>query len=773
MQKIFTLLLINLLFTTCAMAHNGTLHLAKDSKTSYVIALANDAIPAEKTAAEQFQKYFQQVTGAAISIAAEKDVAADAPQILIGAGTRTKVLLPQQDWESLGNDGIVIKTVGQNLILAGGRPRGTLYAVFQFLEDVAGCRWWTPTESTIPHKSTFNVPAQNVVYVPPFSYREHYAVSVRENPEFATIMRENGHHQRQKEAWGGHYNLLGFVHTFSKLIPVEKYFQDHPEWYSDPNNGHKPATADSKMPGAQATDPCLGNPEVLEEVTKNALKWIQENPNAGYISISQNDNGAGYCRDPYAEQLIEKEGSPAAPLLDFVNKVAARIHQQYPDFLVETLAYHYSEIPPKTIRPAQNVIVRLAPISSDFGHPLNSDWNADTRQKVKDWSAISPQLFVWNYVTNFRGNILPHPNWLGLDDDLRFFADNKVIGIFEQGDSYTNGVGDFVQLRDWLLGHLMWNPNLDQEKLTDEFLQGYYGAASPYLKQYLDLIQQSFLSKNIKLSTFNDDFSFLTLDVVNQSIRLFQQAADAVKDDKVLSQRVRRERLSLDIATLYRYNILKQTAAREGKKFLGPQDPNIAMTQFIETAKAYGLRNWTEGGSFEKKIPYLEGMFAPPVPLPEFAKQYPAENVVDIQQHDYSLHAEGRLSFLETDAAASNGKAASIVGTTNAWAIQARLGKFLDASPVKWHVYAMARVDTKAGEPQTGSGLAGGIYDVTNRKYVGQVAIPIKEVAGSTYQRIDLGVHQLSGGMYIWFAPTQNPAVEKVYVDRIILIREP
>jgi len=771
MKKTFFLLLSLALFTTCAMAQNGTLHLAQNGKTSYVISLARDAIPAERTAAEQLQKYFQQVTGASIAIESENAVPSSAPQIYVGAGDHVKVLLPQQDWKSLGSDGIVIKTVGNKLILAGGRSRGTLYAVFQFLEDSAGCRWWTPTENYIPHKSTFEVPEQNVEYVPPFNYREHYTTEVRADPVFATIMRENGHHQKQTSEWGGHYTMLGFVHTFSKLLPPEKYFSQHPEWYSDPANGNKPCTAKSKMPAAQSTQLNLSNPQVLEELTKQALAEIAKNPEAGYISISQNDN-RNYCQDEASMKLAETEGSQSAPVLNFVNKVAEKIHQQYPDFKVETLAYIYTEKPPKTIRPAKNVIIRLAPISSDFGHPLNSDWNAETRDNLIGWAKIAPDLFVWNYVTNFYGNILPHPDWAGLGLDLHFFAANNVKGIFEQGDSYTNGVGDFAQLRTWLIAHLMWNPNLDQEQLINEFLHGYYGDAAPYLKQYLDLIQKSFLSKNVKLSTFNTDFSFLTLDTTNKAIGLFQQAADAVKDNAVLSNRVHRESLSLDFATLNRYNILKQTAAREGKEFLGPKDPNAAMTQFIADAKSFEMRNWTEGGSFAQQIPRLENMFAPPVPLPDFAQKYSKENVIDIQEGNVYLYRQGTLTEIAKDAAASNGQAASIIGDTNEWAIQAKLGKFLDASPDKWHIYAMARVDTNAAAPQTGAGFQSGIYDTSNRKAVSQITIPLKNIGGSIYQPADLGVHQLSGGMYIWIAPTRNPAVTKVYIDRIILIRE-
>lgn len=345
---------------------------AQAQQTPYVIALAKDAIPAEKTAAQELQKYLNQVTGASFPLQTEDDVKADAPQILVGAGSRAKALLPQQDWQALGHDGIIIKTVGKTLILAGGRPRGTLYAVYQFLEDAVGCRWWTPTEKLVPHQSTLTVPAQNVVYVPPFNYREHFTTDVRKDPIFATIMRENGNHQTQTEEWGGHYQILGWVHTYSQLLSPEKYFPAHLDWYSDPDNGGKPCTAASRMPAPGSTQLCLSNPEVVDELSKQALAWIKLNPDAGYISISQNDN-INFCKDDASVKLAQEEESEEGPILKFANEVAAKIHEQYPNFWVETLAYHGAEKPPKTIRPAKNVIIRLAPSSADFGHPFNSD----------------------------------------------------------------------------------------------------------------------------------------------------------------------------------------------------------------------------------------------------------------------------------------------------------------------------------------------------------------------------------------------------------------
>jgi hypothetical protein len=368
--------------------------------------------------------------------------------------------------------------------------------------------------------------------------------------------------------------------------------------------------------------------------------------------------------------------------------------------------------------------------------------------------------------------MLPHPNWTGLGADLKFFADNNVKGVFEQGDSYTNGVGDFVQLRTWLIAKLMWNPDLNQEQLTDDFLRGYYGAAAPYLKQYLELITQSFLSQNRPLSTVNTDYSFFTLDVTNKSIQLFDAAENAVKDQKVLLQRVQRERLSLDIMTLYRYRILQRAAAASGGKFLGPQNPQAAMQAFITAAQRFGVRNWEQRQSFASRISQLQSMFAPPAPLPDFARKYPATDVIDLQQGNFWLNRPGTLSDFVEDANASDGKAASIIGDTTAWAIQAQLNQFLDSANTNWHVYAMARADATSGADQKSIALRSGIYDVTNRKAIGESTFDVAQVAGDQYRKIDLGTHPLNGGMYIWFAPAKNPDVARIYVDRIILVRE-
>jgi hypothetical protein len=369
--------------------------LIKDGKSTFVIALADGAIPAEQTAATELQKYLQRISGVTLPIQSETEVSDNTPQILIGAGQRVKVLLPDIHWDQLSSDTIVIKTVNNKLILAGGRPRGALYAVYTFLEDTLGVRWWTPTEEDIPHKSTLEIASQNIVYTPPFETREIFTDSVQSDAKFATHLKINGNFQNQNAALGSHNSILGWCHTFSQggggLISPKKYFKDHPEWFSDPLHGNKPCTAASEMPDPGHTQLNLTDEALRKQLTQNALEWLRQHPGTDTISISQNDNN-NWCHTPQEIALNEKEGSPAGALIYFINAVAADIEKEFPYVKVETLAYNYTLNPPRYARPRSNVVIRLCTFG-DVSRPLDSDVNAKFRDQIKGWRQITPRLY--------------------------------------------------------------------------------------------------------------------------------------------------------------------------------------------------------------------------------------------------------------------------------------------------------------------------------------------------------------------------------------------
>ncbi len=106
------------------------LTIAADGKTRAVVVVGDGADEAVKYAADELARFLGEVTGADFAIQ-------DAPQkgganLLVGPEA-ARLIEPGFSTEGLGADGIVIRTKGSDLILAGGRPRGTLYAVYTFL----------------------------------------------------------------------------------------------------------------------------------------------------------------------------------------------------------------------------------------------------------------------------------------------------------------------------------------------------------------------------------------------------------------------------------------------------------------------------------------------------------------------------------------------------------------------------------------------------------------------------------------------------------------
>ena len=273
------------------------------------------------------------------------------------------------------------------------------------------------------------------------------------------------------------------MHTFYPLIPPEKYFAEHPEWFSEIDG--KRTTEHAQL--------CLTNEDMRKELVKNLKERLRNNPAATIASVSQND-WIGNCKCKNCAAIEQEEGSPAGLMLRFVNAVAADIEQEFPNVAISTLAYQYTRKPPKITKPRDNVIVQLCSIECSFCKPLADERNKAFRDDIVGWSQMCKRLYIWDYTTNFRHHIMPHPNLRVLGPNVKFFADHNVKGIFEQG-AYTTSGAEMAELRAWVLAKLLWDPSRDGEALTNEFIEGYYGPAAPHIKAYLkvthDAVEQS------------------------------------------------------------------------------------------------------------------------------------------------------------------------------------------------------------------------------------------------------------------------------------------
>lgn len=778
--------LVALLSATAALGA-GELTLVREGQSDYVIVVPDRATPVERTAAGELQQHLAQVTGATLAIVPEGQTPAGKSRMLVGDGAAAREHLGGLAPASLPADGIVIRTAGRDLVLVGHPRRGTLLAVYTFLEDLVGVHWWTATETHIPKRPTLCIPPLAIRYCPKLADRatrylqlsdgcftNHSLVTAEEQRAmgiFSTRLRLNGHdHYSIPAEFGGPNGLIGWVHTFYQingLLPVDQYFDKHPEWYSLIKGQRR----------RERSQLCLTNEEMRREMVRVVKERIRRNPGATMISLSQND-WHGWCECPHCTAIDEHEGTHAGTLIRFVNAVAEDVEREFPDTLVETLAYQYTRIPPKHVRPRRNVVVRLCSIECSFSEPLakgENETNAAFRRDLEGWSRIAPQLYIWDYVTNFSDYLAPHPNFHVLAPNLRDFVKNRAIGVFEQGDSGCR-VGHFVRLRAWYLAHLLWNPDADEKRLLETFMNGYYGAAGPHLIRSIELLDEAGRRAKIPVRCYMRDTSgWLSLEDLSRVWVCFEKAAQAVAGDPVLAERVRRERLPLDYVWLTRYDALARQARRRGAAFLGPQDPQAALAEFRALLEKYNAGEYRQGrrvpADFGNEFSFVLRQKIPAADTPEQCKGLVRADWIDLQEADYIPRSEPDLYRIEEDEAASNGLARRMPNVHRIWACHSYpLGDYGVAEGSRWHVYLRVRCDAAT---DNGAAMTVGLYDDAIHRPLASRQIPVREIRGKQYRLIDLGVHRLGPLSYAWAAPVvrEQSEVEAVYVDRVFLVR--
>lgn len=260
-------------------------------------------------------------------------------------------------------DGAANVTEEQNnteyLNITGGNGRGVFYGVVRFLEDFTGTRFFTYELETHSQDPVALPESISIEYNPVFEYRYTSWNAMSKDPMFCLKSGMNGNHGGITEEMGGHLSYasgLG-VHTFGVLSET-----------TYPYPGYAP-------------NPCLSDEQVYQTVLKNVRAALANDPDVNIISVSQNDKEE-YCHCDACAAIDAEEGSPAGTLLRFVNRIAVELEDEYPNVIIDTLAYKYTRKAPQITKPHKNVCIRLCSIECHFNHPLTTESCTDRKSVV-------------------------------------------------------------------------------------------------------------------------------------------------------------------------------------------------------------------------------------------------------------------------------------------------------------------------------------------------------------------------------------------------------
>jgi Domain of unknown function (DUF4838) len=503
--------------------------LVEDGKPVCSIVIAKEATRSAQFAAFELQYHIQKITGAKVPIV-DEEAKNSGTKILVGDSKLAADL--RIDGTALGRQEYILRFLDDTIVLLGRdkadygkvdyespialgcsagqvvstgtfpgffEDHATCYAVYDFLEDYCGVRWYLPTqlgEAYTPLK-TLTVSGKNVRRAPAMKYRWLVVVPIPEDLCGDTVgdkappplpWRDDLlwlHRSRAGgEAYDCNHSLDGYY---------DRFLASHSGWFAQGYEGKPPNL-------------CYTNPELIEQVVTDARDYFDGKglkPGASaagdYFAVVPMD-GAGWCKCPRCAEAL-KDGD-SNYFYTFVNTIAKEVRMTHPDKFISALAYSNYIDPPTKVNVEPNISIQMCLHTRGVAQAVSLEHET---KALANWSAESKdrQKFIWAYfcfpsaatLGQFRG----FPGFFAhyLPTKMAAYQKAGATGIFFEPAYLNFGTRSVLldQVEWYVTMRLADDPTLDGGKLIDEFFVMYYGAAAKPMSELYTRIEETFADK--------------------------------------------------------------------------------------------------------------------------------------------------------------------------------------------------------------------------------------------------------------------------------------
>ena len=589
---------------TVISAAGPEMMLVEEGRPRCSVVIPDDASDTVRRAAEELAAYVKRMSGADLPIVAESRAGTE-KRIDVGHTRRAIALVPEGFTGD--EERVLVRSVPDGLLVCGGGDRGTLFAVYRFLE-VLGCRWLAPEpeNEVVPQQSTLTVRDLQIDTRPAFQWRLFNGRSSEELQSWGNKMGMNGLYTPEAGPRNGNCYYypeeVPGVHAYAKIMPSNRYFQTHPEWY--PALGGK--RVPSELHGKQL---CVTAEGLADQFAANVIRIFDDDPACQLMSISPND-GYGWCDCPQCTELDRKlcGGRTTQQGLNrerpfrgdrvfwFANEVARRVAEKHPQKKLLVLAYvNYAE-PPDTVRPLPGVVPFLCHYApADYSRPINDPASEPNRQfndSLKGWAHLTPELLIYSYVSKSQWWRLPRPVVWNFAADVKYFHSLGIRRYYCQsslGDWPLDGPLYYV------IARLLWDPSADPRKIADQWIQAMFGPAAPHLTAFYEAVDaaarktgQSYAGRpQTQIPGLFDP------ELLDEALAAVERAENVPADEHV-TRRV------AEVARTFRYGYWMVRAMDEYERYRTEFDPEV-----FDSAVAHG-RKALEHCKVPKAADYLD-----------------------------------------------------------------------------------------------------------------------------------------------------------------------
>jgi hypothetical protein len=509
----------------------SALTLVQEGEPVSVIVTGNNPVPIQKLAAEELQYHLKKMTNATVPIVAEKDLG-DRPGVRILVGQSDLLNARGIDTTALPRETFIVKTLDGALVLAGEdggdvnvrkarldnlRVRaGTLYAVYDLLQDQLGVRWVWPGElgEVIPKRPTVTLGELDIQETPKL-FQRYWRQGTRGKmqdagglnfPRYIKARKERLDELFEEETlWlkrmkmGASYKLP-YGHAFTQ--DYEERRLTMPEIYAMQPDGHRGLPNEAYPP--EMVKICVTEPKLMEMVVEDFKRLHGSNPNFHYMNACENDGGTGYC---VCERCLEQDKLPEGvahefpPMgidgndLDwpslvsprgrdndslsnryfrFYNMVARRLKEIDPEARVVAYAYSRFRYLPVGVEVEPNMLLGIMLFSF---YPRTEDMRQIHTENLIGWKKTGVELF-------FRPNSFYYNPACGIPwsaahqmgDDLSFVLSQDV-----QGTDFDSLAGFWATEAPtmYVLARMHWDTDATSEQLLSEWCSAFGPAAQP------------------------------------------------------------------------------------------------------------------------------------------------------------------------------------------------------------------------------------------------------------------------------------------------------
>ena len=483
------------------------------------------------------------------------------------------------DAKTLKDQEHCVMTRGKDLYLFGGGANGTRYAVFDFLQNVLGFRFFDARGGIkIPDlKNTLEFPEVNRRITFSFPIRRTTMYWLFNHPQSIYFLYRNGQNNWVEPVFAqygikstpdDYFHFYPMAHTLRLYVPLneksETYgwirklkmnlWKDHPEYFSLNAVG-------KRVSNMQV---CFSNKDLRKLLAERILKNMERNPKRHSFDVTANDVPGKFCFCKGCLALEKKYRTEAGPLIDFLLEFCPIAAEKYPGKWITALAYrkNQSEKPPAGIeKMPDNFVPVFAPIDDNFAQDWNHPDNRETFENLKRWKKLCRNVLIWYYPGSY-GQTIPFPQGSieRFANDIRLAKKVGITGFVCEHDVGVPEMVGFSELLSYVGLQLFQDCDKPLDVLIREFTDFEYGPAAPLMRKYLDELEN--LRKKGKVfrewNASPAKYQYLTPENLVRWNNYFNEMEKLTANSPELRFNVQRVRICLDYAMLQKYALIRK-----------------------------------------------------------------------------------------------------------------------------------------------------------------------------------------------------------------------